>query len=167
MRCTCFANKYTFWLGSQYVSGNDDLDANNKKSNAFNTLYGSGHRFSGNMDYFSNISSATKGAGLVDPYFNFIYKFSDKASVRLDLHYLMLQNNYVVNTSAIDKHLGEEADLSFTYNFDTEISLMTGFSLMKATKSMEVMVGGNSIYYGAWGFVMLTIKPTFFKSEKK
>jgi hypothetical protein len=159
--------KFTLWAGMQYVSGTDATDKTNKVSNAFNTLYGSGHRFSGLMDYFSNISSATKGAGLVDPYLNFIYKCCDKGSVRLDLHYLMLQNKYVVNTSVIDKHLGEEGDLSFTYNFSPEVSLMTGFSMISATKSMEVMVGGNSMYPGAWGFVMLTVKPTFFSTEKK
>ena len=160
-------SKFTLWAGMQYVSGNDATDNNNKFSNAFNTLYGSGHKFSGNMDYFSNISSATKGAGLVDPYLNLIYNFNNKASLRLDMHYFAMQNKYVVNTSVIDKHLGEEADLLFSYNFNPEVSLMTGFSMISATKSMEVMCGGNSMYPGAWGFVMLTIKPTFFNSEKK
>ena len=160
-------SKFTIWAGMQYVSGNDATDKNNKISNAFNTLYGSGHKFSGNMEYFSSISSATKGAGLIDPYLNLIYNFNNKASFRLDMHYFMMQNNYVVNTLVTDKHLGEEADLAFSYNFNSEVSLMTGFSMISATKSMEVMVGGNSMYPGAWGFVMLTIKPTFFNSEKK
>jgi len=158
--------KFTLWAGMQYSSG-DDATKKHTYSNAFNTLYGSGHRFSGNMDYFSSISTATKGAGLVDPYLNLIYKFNDKASTRLDIHYLMLQNNYVVNTSAIKKALGEEADLSFTYNFSKEVSLMAGFSVNDATKSMEVIVGGDSQYFGGWGFVMLTIKPNFFTSDKK
>jgi len=161
------SQKFILWIGSQYVSGNNGMESNNKFNNAFNTLYGSGHRFSGNMDYFSNISTDTKGAGLVDPYLNMICKLNDKASARLDLHYLMLQNNYKVNALLIDKHLGEEADLSFTYNVNTEISLMAGFSLMKATKSMEKISGGDSNYPGTWGFVMLTFKPTFYKTEKQ
>jgi hypothetical protein len=159
--------KFTIWLGMQYVSGNDATNTYNKENNAFNTLYGSAHSFTGSMDYFSDIAKNTKGAGIVDPYLNLIYKFSDKASARLDMHYLMLQNNYVVNTSIIDKHLGDEGDLSFNYFIRSDVTLTAGFSLMLATKSMEVVGGGNSMYPGGWGFIMLTIKPTFFSSEKK
>jgi len=165
---TCnLSSKFILWAGLQYSSGNDGTNLNNTKSDAFNTLYGTQHKFGGNMEYFSSISTATKGAGLVDPYLNFIYNLNEKAYFRLDLHYLALQNNYVVNVTPIDKTLGGEADLSFNYNFTKEFSLMAGFSGNIGTKSMEVIVGGNSIYPGGWGFVMLTFKPVFFKSEKK
>ena len=119
------------------------------------------------MDYFSDIEANAKGAGLVDPYLKLIYKFGGKVSARLDMHYLMLQNKYVVNTSVIPKHLGDEGDLSFNYSIRNDVTLTAGFSLMLATKSMEVISGGNSMYPGGWGFIMLTIKPTFFSTEKK
>ena len=154
-------------IGIDYVSGNDAKDTANKKSNSFNMLYGSGHSFNGNMEYFSSLLKQKKGPGLVDGYIDFIYKWNEKWQTRADFHYFLLQNNYIINTEPIDKKLGAEVDLSCKYDFNKEASLMFGFSAMRPEKSMEPIVGGNSSYYGTWAFVMLTVKPTFFKSDKK
>ena len=158
--------KFTLWPGMQISSGTGDANGSDYK-NTFNTLLWLRAQVSGNMDYFSNPFTATKGAGLLDPYLNMIYKLNEKGFFRLDLHYFALKNRYIVNVSPIEKTLGSEADLSFTYNFTGELSLMAGFSGNVATKSMEVIVGGNSIYPGGWGFAMLTFKPVFLKTEKK
>jgi hypothetical protein len=158
------SSKFSLLLGLDYVSGTDALDTANKKSNSFNTLYGSSHSFNGNMEYFCSMLKDKKGPGLVDPYLNLIYKINDKWQARADFHYFMLQNNYVINTSAIDKKLGAEADLSCKYEFNKDATLSFGFSIMRPEKSMEPIVGGDSSFYGTWGFVMLTFKPTFFKS---
>lgn len=166
-----FKEKYTVILGMEYISGNDASDTANKKSNAFSTLYGSCHKFDGNMDYFSNIPKDTKGAGLINPYFDLILKLGEKSLFRADFHYFLLQNNYLINGSPIDKALAAEADLSYSYDISKEVNVLAGFSIMSPsrsdTKSMEVFFNGNSGYYGTWAFVMLTVKPTFFKSEKK
>lgn len=157
----------TILIGFEYISGTDAKDTANKKSNVFSTLYGTGHKFNGNMDYFTNMPKDTKGAGLVNPYLNFICKVNDKLQLRADIHYFMLQNNYIKNNEVIDKGLGEEADLSCKYDISKEISLMAGFSFIKGNKSLEIISGGDSKNIGTWGFAMITFKPTFYKGDKK
>ena len=162
-----FNDKYTFMLSLEYISGNDATDTANRKSNAFSVLYGSCHKFNGNMEYFSVMLKDKKSPGLVDPHLDVIYRVNGKWQVRGDFHYFLLQNNYVINTKPIDKKLGGEVDLTCKYEFAKEAALSLGFSIMRPEKSMEPIVGGDSSCYGTWGFVTLTFKPTMFKSEKK
>lgn len=159
--------KYTLIAGIEYISGKDAADTANKKSNTFSTLYGSCHSFNGNMDYFTDMAKDTKNAGLINPYLNFILKLGEKSKLRADFHYFFLQNNYLINNDPVKKALGIEADLSYTYEISKDASVQAGFSVMNPTPQMEIFCGGNSGYYGTWGFVMLTVKPTLFKSDKK
>ncbi|MFH0864703.1 MAG: alginate export family protein [Bacteroidota bacterium] len=160
--------KYTVIAGIEYISGEDALDTANTKSNIFCTLYGSGHKFNGNMDYYTNMSNDTKNAGLVNPYLNFIIKLSEKSKIRADFHYFFLQNNYLnLNNELVNKALGAEADLTFSYDISKDASVLTGFSVINPTQQMKIFSGGDGNYYGTWGFVMLTVKPTLFKSDKK
>jgi hypothetical protein len=158
--------KYTVIAGVEYISGTDATDTANRKSNVFSTLYGSGHKFNGNLDYFTNMPKDTKGAGLINPYLDFLIKFGEKSKIRADFHYFFLQNNYLINGDPVKKALGIEADLSYSYDISKDASVMAGFSVMNPTPQMEIFSGGDSNYYGTWGFVMLTVKPTFFNSDK-
>lgn len=152
--------------GVEYFSGNDNSDPTNKKSNAFNGLYGTGHKFNGNMEYFLN-PATTKNAGLVDIYFSASYKASDKLSCKADYHYFSIQNDYLNSKTGqkIDKYLGSEIDLSFKADFSKEVSLLMGYSFLSAGKSLEVLQGKvNEGRLNSWAFVMLTIKPQFYKN---
>ncbi|HQH19792.1 MAG TPA: alginate export family protein [Bacteroidales bacterium] len=160
-----FNSKLNATIGYEYISGTNGLDYANKKSNSFNLLYGSSHAFNGNLKYFSSLLKNKKNPGLINPYLHLFYKLQDKWQARADFHYFRMQNNYVVNTTAIDKYLGIEADLSLKYDFYKEASVMFGFSIMRPEKTMEPIVGGNSSYYGTWGFIMLTFKPTLFSQN--
>ncbi len=159
--------KINLILGTEYISGTDASDTVNKKSNVFSTLYGTGHKFNGNMDYFTNMPKDTKGAGLVNPYLSVNIKLSDKTMLIADLHYFMLQNNYIFNNKTIGKALGEEIDLSIKQNFSNEVSLLAGVSALQGTESLSYICGGNYHTISTWAYVMLTVKPTFFKTDKK
>jgi len=162
-----FIKKLTVLGGCEYISGNDATDTTNKKVNTFSTLYGSGHRYNGNMDYFTDMPKHTKGAGLVDGYLNIKYKFNDKASARADVHYFKLQNHYLKNKVNIDRYLGSETDLSAQFDFSKEVSLTIGYSFMMATSSMEIIVGGDKDKFASWAFTTLTVKPKFYKETSK
>jgi len=162
-----FIKKLTVLGGFEYISGNDARNTSNKKVNTFSTLYGSGHRYNGNMDYFTDMPKHTKGAGLIDGYMNIKYKFSDKVSARADAHYFRLQNHYLVNKVNIDRYLGTETDLSAQFDFSKEVSLTIGYSFMMATSSMEIIVGGDKDKFANWGFATLTVKPKFYKEASK
>lgn len=160
-------SKLNVIAGMEYISGTDATDSANKKSNVFSTLYGSGHKFNGNMDYFTNMPKDTKGEGLINPYLSLNYKLSDKSMLIADIHYFMLQNNYVFNTKTVDKGLGEEIDLSIKHDFSNGVNLLAGISVLQGTKTLSYITGGNYHKIASWAFVMLTVKPTFFISEKK
>lgn len=154
-------------VGIEYISGNDATDQRNKVSNVFCTLYGASHKYNGNMDYFTNMTDDTKGAGLVNPYLSLNYKLSNKSSMVADFHYFRLQNNYIVASKTIDKGLGQEIDLSFSHTFSKEVSLLAGVSALQGTESLSYLKGGNYHKIATWAFAMLTVKPTFFESGGK
>ncbi|MFH0894198.1 MAG: alginate export family protein [Bacteroidota bacterium] len=162
-------NKFSIIAGCEYISGNDAADNSTDENHAFSTLYGSGHTYNGNMDYFTDIPKDTKGAGLINPYLFFLYKCSDKCSMRIDFHHFLLQNSYLVTDNNgykkfIDSNLGTEADFSVKYDFSKDVNLTFGYSAMVAQPSMEYISGGESRKIGSWGFIMLSVKPTFFKN---
>ncbi|HSH52769.1 MAG TPA: alginate export family protein, partial [Bacteroidales bacterium] len=157
-------------LGFDYYSGTDGLDTTNTEINTFNKLYGAGHKFNGNMDYFTNTYTQTKNGGLSDLFLNIKYALNKKVNIGSTIHYLSLANN-VINPDytgsglkAIDKHLGTEIDFYFDYQFSSDITLNAGYSLMFAQKSMEVIKGGDADKLGNWAFLMLVIKPTLFSN---
>jgi hypothetical protein len=152
--------------GMEYVSGVDALDKSNTKYRTFNLLYGTGHKFMGHMDLFTDMDKDTKKAGLVDLYFRTTFKLNEKIALKLDYNYFAIQNNYTVNNVAIDKYLGSEFDLNCKVDFTKYITLLFGYSFIIDTPSMEVIKGGNSDLRADWAFVMLTLKPTFFTSDK-
>jgi hypothetical protein len=112
-----------------------------------------------------------KNAGLCNPYLNIIYKLNDKTSLRADFHYFAINNNYYyssgVQKRSGGKYLGTEGDISCNIDFSKEVSLLFGYSYMVADNAMENIIKGDRGRLGNWAFAMLTIKPTFFKSDKK
>ncbi len=152
--------------GMEYVSGDNGLDTNDTKFRTFSVLYGTGHRFMGHMDYFTDMYRDTKGGGLVNLFLRSTWLLDDKFTLEADYNYFALQNNYVVNQKAIDKYLGSELDLNCNITFSKSVALLFGYSFMLGTTSMEYIKGGDKDQWSNWAFVMVTLKPTFFNSEK-
>ena len=158
-------NNLTIGAGADYLSGTDALGTGNKKYNTFHTLYPTNHIYYGLMDYFLDLPAHTKGGGLTDIYGQARFKFSDKTSLAVDLHYFLLSNN-VINpaepASSIDKGLGTEADAVLDYKLLPQVSIKSGISVMMPTASMEVLKGGSKDEFQGWGWLMVTFKPAFF-----
>lgn len=154
-------NFFKLYAGFEMKSGDDAKDSTNNKDKAFDVLYGSTHSFNGSMDYFSK-PATTKNAGLNDFFGGMSFMPSKKINFKIDYHYFMLNNNYIVNSSVIDKYLASEIDFDMTYAFAEETSLSLGVSALKANKSLEYIKGGKSDKICYWAFVMLTVKPELF-----
>ena len=152
--------------GVDYLSGNSDKTSLSH-SQSFSTLYATNHKFYGYMDYFINIPSDTKQRGLIDPYLRIGVTAVKNFKATLDIHhfYLANENNYAVNK--IQKSLGTEFDFLTEYQPSSLINLQAGYSMMFATKNMELIKGGNSNNYNGWAFIMLKVSPTFFSHELK
>lgn len=152
-------------LGGEYASGKNYCDSSNKQVTYFTNLYGSSHKFNGSMDYFTRPSDE-QFAGLVDIYLFITGKISKKASLRGDLHYFALQNNFVKKNEIVNRYLGTEIDLSAKIDFAKEVSLTFGYSVMFPGSSLPIIQSGNTDHFSNWAWAMLTFKPTFLKTEK-
>ncbi len=159
-------DKTNIAVGIEYMSGNDAVDSTNTVDNSFDILYGAKHNPNGKIDYFSTPATTTN-AGLNNTYLKFDYKLNKKTTVFTDVHYFMLQNNYIYNNKVIDKYLGTEIDIYAIIKLSDISSLMLGYSAMFANESTEIIKGtGDSDKIGHWAFLMLTVKPVFFKKDK-
>lgn len=152
-------------LGAEVFSGNDALDTINTEYNSFVPLYGVNHRFNGTMEYFTNKPKDLGYAGLINPYLFFTINISKKASIKSDQHLFFSQTNYVKNSAVINKYLGFENDIIFSYKPNSFTTLDWGVSWMIATESLEIIKGsGNRLHLPYWSYIQLTLKPQLFKS---
>jgi hypothetical protein len=156
-----------------YFSGNDALSSSDTKT-SFNKLYGNGHGYYGYMDYFTDVEKHTKGGGLMDWYMRLDYKFGDNSNLELTYHNFSFTNNVIdpespdpLNPEAANKSLGSEIDMVFNYKYTKAINFKFGYSMMFATKSMEILKNGNNDRFANWAWIMVTLKPTLFKQEKE
>jgi len=163
-------SNWTVVAGIDYFSGNDALSGSSK-TKAFSKLYGVGHNFYGYMDYFTEIEQHTKGGGLMDVFLGAKKKFSERMNLELNCHNFSFTNNVIdplsdpLNPMAADKHLGVEIDLAGNYKYTETIDFRFGYSAMFASKSMEIIKNGSSDRYLNWGWVMITLKPVFYKQK--
>ena len=154
-------------LGLEYSSGSDNAVLSNR-SRTFSTLYGVAFRFMGHLDYFTNLPANTNQAGLINPYLFFDYRLNQKWRAKLDFH-TFLSENRVLDENGITAapYLGSEVDLTLNYTINPDIKIDFGLSAMKATKSMELLKGGDANMVPVFAYLMLTWKPLFFDSSQE
>ena len=61
--------------------------------------------------------------------------------------------------------MGTELDLVFNYKYSKDVSIGAGYSQMFASDGMEHLKNNFDGNSNNWAWLMLTIKPTFFKSK--
>ena len=168
----------SFDVGCDYHSGQDGGrdDDYQKTDHLFDLFYGGRHQYYGYMDLFDNVSKSTANGGLVDLYAGFKYKVAKNSNIALDYHYFSLQNNVMdpyQEDKILNKSLGSEFDLTVDVAIIPEIVITGGFSTMLTTGSMDQLQRksqgfsqNESLGFPYWGYVMITAKPTLFKSDK-
>ena len=154
------SDNWNFGLGFEMQSGNDyDGDATENK--AFTPFYGTNHKFNGFMDYFY-VGNHMNSTGLVDVFAKVSTKLSEKSNLSLFVHNF---TSYAEVAQDVDKQLGTELDLVYSYKLAKDISLAAGYSQMFASDGMEYLKNNFDGNSNNWAWLMLTIKPTFFKSK--
>ncbi|MBN1952442.1 MAG: alginate export family protein [Bacteroidales bacterium] len=164
------------YAGTDIISGQNSMNndvAYLHTDHSFDLLYGARHSKNGSIDFFSNLQKGTGGSGLVDLYLSDNCRLTDKFSLQLDLHYFRLQtdlageNDLQGNLRERDKYLGLEADLKLDYTFSKEIQLEGGYSYLQGSETLCAIQGiPYDLHHDAhWVYVMLTVKPIFFKSN--
>ncbi len=156
-----------FTLGGEMISGTDMGD-DSGESKSFNPFYGTNHKFNGLMDYFY-VGNHLNDVGLIDLYGKAGFKTGAfKAGVHA--HSFMAAAKVIdpANSEEQESNLGFELDLVLGYKVSKSVNLSGGFSTLFATESMEIVKeGGDSEKPAMWGWVMLTVSPTFFTSKKE
>ncbi|SDM63960.1 Alginate export [Catalinimonas alkaloidigena] len=136
-------------------------------SHTFDILYGFRHRHFGHMDYF--YLGFTPQAGLRDVMFKTSYRPAPKWKTQLDLHSFYTQA-WVADPERLPqplpRHLGLEADLSFSHKPDPMITLSGGLSGLVATRTLAVVKGGGDYQrLNHWAWFTIGITPTFLQTE--
>lgn len=148
--------------GVEILSGNINGQGTTL-NRAFVTLYGSGHTFMGYMDYFTSFPGDTKKDGLVNPYLYLQYK-AGKVNLKLNNHLFYLQSD----SQQLDKYLGFETDLVASYKICDYATAEAGFCALSPTESLKTIRGVDSpASFQHFCYVMLTVNPVLFSTEKK
>lgn len=110
----------TIWY--DYLSGDDDpVDG---KTKVFDTLFATNHKFYGFADLFLNIPAHTGGLGLQDIALKGSFSPNKPTKVSLDLHRFSVAKQGTLTGSS----LGTEVDLTVSYKYSKEVSLVAGAS---------------------------------------
>lgn len=149
-------------IGFDVLSGTESDASDN---NSFTPLYGTNHKFYGLMDYFY-VGNAHGGVGLIDLYVKAAIPIKNKIKIISHLHQFLSPVS-IYNSESIEQSssLGTEIDFIVAVQLAPYANLKLGYSQMFATETMEILKGGNKDLTSNWSWVMLTIKPSFFKSN--
>ena len=154
------SDNWNFGLGFEMQSGND-FDGDASENKAFTPFYGTNHKFNGFMDYFY-VGNHMNSTGLVDVFAKVATKLSEKSNLSLFVHNF---TSYAEVAQGVDKQLGTELDLVYSYKLAKDISLAAGYSQMFASEGMEYLKNNFDGNSNNWAWLMLTIKPTLFTSK--
>jgi len=149
-------------LGAEYLSGADSNSTENKIK-SFNPWFGTNHKFNGLMDYFY-VGNHLNSVGLLDVNATIAYK-KDTFSAKLIPHVFSAAATVVdASGKEMDAVLGTEIDLVLGYKWTKDVSFQAGYSQMFATETMEVLKSGNKDNTNNWAWLMITVKPSLFKT---
>lgn len=147
--------------GFDHTSG---TGTNSNKNRTFDPLYGTPHKFWGQMDYFYAANGFGKG-GLSDLYVNSMIKASDKFSLSADYHHFSSAANiYNTKDQKLSSNLGSELDIIANYNLTKMISFQGGYCTYFTTSTLgQVKAVPNPQKMANWAYLMINIKPEFLK----
>ncbi len=165
------SDKLGLTLGMDRGSGTDAgklNDVNNKDNNTFDRMYGLIHGHFGYLDYFYRKFNPP---GTTDGYLKL--KITPNKKWTIDNHIHGFFNSADVfdpmdATKVVDPFLGVENDLKITCKVSSDTKVTFGHSIFFATDSMDKTVfGGGTSKDNQFTYFVITMNPTFFKSESK
>jgi len=147
--------------GFDYTSGSN---SGNSKNKSFDPLYGTPHKFWGQMDYFYAANGFGKG-GLSDLYLSSIIKATPKLLIQADLHQFSSAAQIInAKDEKLSSNFGEELDIIATFNLTKTVSFQAGYCTFLPTNSLAQVKGVTDPQKMAnWAYLMINIKPDFLK----
>ncbi len=151
--------EFTITGGYELLSGTAFDETEN--NNSFTPFYGTNHKFNGFMDYFY-VGNHMNSFGLSDIYLKGAYK-KEKVTLQGFAH---IFGTAAKMGNGLGNNLGTEIDLVCGYILSETVTINLGYSQMLPTGSMESLKGGNKNKIQNWAWLMITVNPVFFKSNK-
>lgn len=163
--------KFNLFAGYDYLSGDEYFAVPpngsiglvyHDKVRGFNAIFGSHHEFYGAMDFFY-MSNYVGGftPGLQNLFVGGSVKPINGLSFNGAYHYYAIATNLdYVNTNT----LGHEVEVSTSYSFNNTVAVSAGYTFMKGSETMELLNQVSEKRQLHWAWVMLSIKPTLFKT---
>jgi hypothetical protein len=145
--------------GVDYLSGNAPGDT---RSHRFDPLYGTPHKFWGQMDYFY-VANGFGPGGLTNYYLKSAFTLTKKLSGTADYHVFQSPNAILSgDTPLASRSLGSEFDLILNYKMAPTIGFQAGYAHFFSTPSLEAAKGISTSREGAnWAYLMINITPQF------
>jgi len=152
-----------FSVGTDYLSGNT-FGKNSATNHSFQTLFGTGHKFYGNMDYFY-AGNQYKDVGLMDNFLKIQYDIQSKIKVNVDGHLFFATSDIYTNNRNYSNNLGQEIDLSFEFKVNQFVELSAGYSTYFTSPSLLLLKNvSDAKSYQNWAWLSLYVHPEFFKT---
>jgi hypothetical protein len=133
----------TIGTGFDYLSGTAE-GASGYQS--FDPSFHTGHPFYGYMDYFVNIPVDVNSRGLKDLYIDLTSNLLTDVAIGVRIHYFTLAKKW---GGQVD--LGQEIDVTATWNLDSNVSISGGASAFVPGSLMRTWFGGADA--GWWGYL--------------
>lgn len=160
-----------FGIGADVISGHDASNTDEDYAatdHTFNLLYGARYKYYGNLNHFILMDKHTKNGGLIDIYPNIAHTFK-KNILKAYFHIFSLQQEVYKsdNETTYDKSLGSELNMMYIRKINKEINVKAGLAYSMPSETLKLFkTGSTDTDTPFWGWVMITVKPTFFTTKK-
>lgn len=141
-------------IGAQIdiASGDDNAADNDFKS--YTSLYSTGHKFFGYMDYFVNFPNDTYGLGIMDIIGKVGVTLIKDLKLNLHGHIFNAMEDYKLKSGSTSKSFGTEFDLVAIYRYNDNVSFEGGASFFSAGDIFKEKRGTDT---ATWFYAMATV----------
>ena len=155
---------FSLKAGADYVSGNSYGIAV-KTNKAFQTLFGTNHKFYGSMDYF--YSGHMQGSvGLINTYLGAGFESSRRSEMHVTGYVFHSPSAIYRQGEKINRDLGKEMDLEFSVHITKSVDMGTGISVFFTSGSLLYLEDvGNARSLQGLGWLSLNVHPEFFSAK--
>ncbi|MBA4406267.1 hypothetical protein C0389_03235 [bacterium] len=145
-------SKPSIGAGIDYISG--DKNSLDNEYNAFNTVYGTGHKYFGSMDYFTDIPLHTYGLGIMDLIARGALTPIENFKVALAGHIFLANADYRLKNGSTTKNFGSEVDLTVSYKYNDNVTLEGNASLYSPGEIFKEKKGSDT---ATWFYLMAVV----------
>lgn len=138
--------------GIDYISGDDNSADNDYK--VFNTLYGTGHKFFGSMDYFINMPNDTYGLGVMDLIGKVGITPIENLKATLAGHIFTANADYKLKSGSTTTNFGSEIDLTLSYKYNDNVTIEGNASLFSPGDIFKEKKGRDT---ATWFYLMTVV----------